>query len=68
MYAFPRQLVTELMRLPGVPAEADVLAAARERRPLPRIDHTAFNRSRYCALHARLVAHTEARLSADALA
>ncbi|KAL3893627.1 MAG: hypothetical protein SGPRY_014099 [Prymnesium sp.] len=55
MYAFPRELMVEGMRLPGMPSEAAVASAIAQQRPLPSIDTNVFNRSRYCEIREALL-------------
>ena len=82
MAPFPRALVREAMRLPGVPPEASLRrlvyskslsfnASARGsawEAPALRIDHAVFDRPRFCALQRQLLAHTRASLTAATLA
>ena len=67
MYAFPRELVRQAAALPGVPSEAEVERAWQTDAEL-HVNHTAFDLRAYCMLRARLLAHTEAKLTTTTLA
>ena len=56
-----------LVLQPGVPAEATVASALRTGAPL-HINRSLFDARRYCTLRAKLIAHTEARLTTSSLA
>ena len=68
MFSFPRQLVLQAMKLPGMPSHDAVAEALATAAPLPPIDLHEFQLPRYCALRDELLAHTEVQLTTRALA
>ena len=68
MYAFPRRLMLEAMKLPGVPSQHDVEAALANSSSGPLLDWTRFPLERYCQIRKQLIDHTRHKLTTLALA
>ncbi|KAK3288314.1 hypothetical protein CYMTET_4204 [Cymbomonas tetramitiformis] len=71
MHTFPKELVQQAMRLPGVPTEESVINAlastAQHTADLFQIDFSVFNKTAYCKLRRQLMQYARERLTTRAL-
>eukprot|EP00854_Cymbomonas_tetramitiformis_P018304 gene18304-21825_t len=71
MHTFPKELVQQAMRLPGVPTEESVKTSLTSTAPYTaesfQIDFSVFNETAYCELRQQLLQHAREHLTTRAL-